>query len=75
MKNHRSEMLRLEHFARSKPNSAPRPKAGLQTLAAHYHTAALLEAIKEAIGNYAECETGHREYFCGRPHSAGCKHT
>ena len=36
---------------------------------------ALLEAIKEAIDNYAECEMGHRQYFWGRPHSAGCKHT
>ena len=36
---------------------------------------ALLEAIKEAIDDYAECEMGHREYFLSRPHSAGCKHT
>jgi hypothetical protein len=35
----------------------------------------LLQAIKEAIDEYAECEMGHREYFWGRPHSAGCKHT
>lgn len=34
----------------------------------------LLQAIKEAIDDYAECEMGHREYFWGRPHSAGCKH-
>jgi len=31
----------------------------------------LIEAIKEAIDNYAECEMGHRGYFWGRPHSAG----
>jgi hypothetical protein len=31
----------------------------------------LLQAIKEAIDNYAECETGHREYFWRKPHSAG----
>jgi hypothetical protein len=36
---------------------------------------ALLEAIKEVIDEYAECEMEHREYFWGRPHSAGCKHT
>jgi hypothetical protein len=35
----------------------------------------LIEAIKKAIDDYAECEMGHREYFWGRPHSAGCKHT
>jgi hypothetical protein len=35
----------------------------------------LLQAIKQAIDNYAECEMGHREYFWGRPHSAGCKQT
>ncbi len=35
----------------------------------------LLQAIKEAIDDYAECEMGHRGYFWGRPHSAGCKHT
>jgi hypothetical protein len=35
----------------------------------------LLEQIKEAIDDYAEHEMGHREYFWGRPHSAGCKHT
>jgi len=35
----------------------------------------LLEAIKEAIDNYAEGEMGNRQYFWGRPHSAGCKHT
>ena len=35
----------------------------------------LIEAIKSAIDDYAECEMGHREYFWGRPHSAGCKHT
>ena len=36
---------------------------------------ALLQAIKEAIDDYAEHEMGHRKYFRGRPHSAGCKHT
>jgi hypothetical protein len=36
---------------------------------------AALEVIKEAIDDYAEVEMGHREYFWGRPHSAGCKHT
>jgi hypothetical protein len=35
----------------------------------------LLQAIKDAIDDYAECEMGHREFFWGRPHSAGCKHT
>ena len=33
----------------------------------------LLQAIKDAIDNYAECEMGHREYFWSRPHSAGCR--
>jgi hypothetical protein len=36
---------------------------------------ALLQKIKEAIDDYAECEMEHREYFWGRPHSAGCKLT
>jgi len=36
---------------------------------------AALQAIKEAINDYGELEMGHREYFWGRPHSAGCKHT
>jgi hypothetical protein len=36
---------------------------------------ALLQAIKEAIDDYAECEMGHREFFLDKPHSAGCKHT
>jgi hypothetical protein len=36
---------------------------------------AALQAIKEAINDYAELEMGHREYFRGRSHSAGCKHT
>jgi hypothetical protein len=35
----------------------------------------LLEAIKEAIDDYAEYEMGNRGYFWGRPHRAGCKHT
>jgi hypothetical protein len=34
-----------------------------------------LEAIKKAIDDYAECEMGHRDFFWGRPHSAGCKHS
>jgi hypothetical protein len=36
---------------------------------------ALLQKIKEAIDDYAECEMGHREFFWGRPHSAGFKYT
>ena len=28
----------------------------------------------KTIDDYAELEMGHREYFWGRPHSAGCKH-
>ena len=35
----------------------------------------LIEAIKQIIDDYAECEMGHREYFWARPHSAGRKHT
>ena len=35
----------------------------------------LLERIEHAIDDYAENETGHREYFWGRPHSAGCAHS
>ena len=31
----------------------------------------LIEAIKKAIDDYAECEMGHREYFWGRPHKRG----
>jgi hypothetical protein len=31
----------------------------------------LLEAIKSAIGHDAECEMWSREYFWGRPQSAG----
>jgi hypothetical protein len=31
----------------------------------------LIEAIKSAIDDYAERETGSREYFWGRPHKAG----
>jgi hypothetical protein len=34
-----------------------------------------MEAIKQAIDDWAECEMGHREYFWGRPPSVGCKHT
>lgn len=30
-----------------------------------------LQAIKGAIDNYADLQMGHREYFWGRPHSAG----
>src|ERR1700743_625294 len=29
-----------------------------------------LQAIKDAVDSYAECQMGHREYFWGRPHSA-----
>jgi hypothetical protein len=32
-----------------------------------------LQAIKDAIDNYAERQMEHREYFWGRPHSAGCR--
>jgi hypothetical protein len=35
---------------------------------------AALQAIKEAINDYAELEIGHREYFWGRLHSAGSTH-
>jgi hypothetical protein len=31
----------------------------------------LIDAIKSAIDDYAELETGHRDYFWGRPHKAG----
>jgi hypothetical protein len=31
----------------------------------------LLQAICDAIDDYAECEMGSREYFWGRPHSIG----
>lgn len=31
----------------------------------------LIDAIMSAIDDYAERETGHREYFWGRPHKAG----
>ena len=34
---------------------------------------AAMEAIKQAIDDWAECEMGHRGYFWGRPPSAGCK--
>jgi hypothetical protein len=36
---------------------------------------AAMEAIKQAIDDWAECEMGHRGYFWGRPQSAGCKHS
>jgi hypothetical protein len=36
---------------------------------------AALKAIKTAIDDWAECEMGHREFFWGRPHSAGCAHS
>ena len=32
-----------------------------------------LQAIKDAIDDYAERQMGHREFFWGRPHSAGCR--
>jgi hypothetical protein len=35
----------------------------------------LLGRLKHAIDDYAENETGHREYFWGRPDNAGCKHS
>jgi hypothetical protein len=35
----------------------------------------LIEAIKAAIDDWAECEMGARDFFYGRGHSAGCKHT
>jgi hypothetical protein len=31
----------------------------------------LIEAIKTAIDDYAERETGNREFFWNRPHKAG----
>lgn len=34
---------------------------------------AALQTIKEAIDDYDELEMGRREYFWGRPPSAGCK--
>jgi hypothetical protein len=34
---------------------------------------ALIAAVKSAIDDYAEHEMGSREYFWGRPHSAGCR--
>ena len=34
---------------------------------------AAMEAIKQSIDDWAECEMGHRGYFWGRPPSAGCK--
>jgi hypothetical protein len=34
----------------------------------------LVEAIESAIDDYGEPEMGHRGYFWGQPHSAGCKH-
>jgi hypothetical protein len=34
-------------------------------------SAALVEAIMTAIDDYAERETGNREYFWNRPHSVG----
>jgi hypothetical protein len=35
----------------------------------------LVEAIKAAIDDWAECELGARDFFYGRGHSAGCKHS
>jgi hypothetical protein len=34
-------------------------------------SAALIEAIKTAIDDYAERETGNRDFFWNRPHKAG----
>ena len=31
-----------------------------------------IDAIRSAIDDWAERETGHREYFWGKPHKAGC---
>jgi len=31
----------------------------------------MIDGIKSAIDDYAERETGHREYFWARPHKAG----
>ena len=31
----------------------------------------LLQAIRDAIDNYAECEMESREYFWNKPHSIG----
>ena len=36
---------------------------------------ALLEKIKRTIDDYAENETGYRQYFWDQPHSAGGKHS
>jgi hypothetical protein len=36
---------------------------------------AAMEAIKQAIDDWAECEMGHQGYFWGRSPSAGCKHS
>jgi hypothetical protein len=35
----------------------------------------MLHGIMSAIDDFAERETGSREYFWGRPHSAGCKYS
>jgi hypothetical protein len=32
---------------------------------------AKIETIRNAIDDYAECETGHREFFWNKPHKAG----
>jgi hypothetical protein len=42
----------------------------LLSCARKQHSYVLLQAIKEAIDDYAQCEMGHREYFWGRPRSA-----
>jgi hypothetical protein len=34
-------------------------------------SAIMIQGIMSAIDDYAERETGHREYFWTRPHSAG----
>jgi hypothetical protein len=33
----------------------------------------MIHGIMSAIDDFAERETGHREYFWGRPHSGGCR--
>ena len=55
----------------SKRGTSAATRAELLACARRQGSYALLQAIKEAIDDYAECEIGHREYFWGRPHSAG----
>jgi hypothetical protein len=51
-------------------------KCGISALAEHVRATVpgsyiLIQAIMSAIDDYAERETGNREYFWGRPHKAG----